>query len=59
MPEQLLAAWRRVSTVVSLQTLYENKEETTDIHNNLYANHRKALKLTVMSRDTLKIGRIR
>ena len=32
----------------------KNKEETTNMHYNLYANHHEALKLAMMVGDTLK-----
>ena len=34
----------------------KNKEETTNIHYNLYTNHREALKLAMMIGDTFEIG---
>ena len=34
----------------------KNKEETTNIHYNIYTNHREALKLAMMIGDTFEIG---
>ena len=36
----------------------QNKEKATNIHYNLYANHREALKLAMMIGDTFEIGGI-
>ena len=34
----------------------KNKEDTTNIHYNLYANHRKALILAMLMGDTFEVG---
>lgn len=37
----------------------KNKEDTTNIHYNLYANHRKALKLAMLMGNIFEVGGVK